>query len=462
MTKAWVLRIGLLLLLVLAVASAATVRAVPPIPSTFYGTVKVGGANVPDGTAVTAWISGNQYGPVAYTFTYAGESWYNIDVPGDDPETPGKEGGVEAETVAFRIGSSDAAQTGVWHSGVSALLNLTASGGPTSTPTPTPTSTLTPTSAPTSSATATATQTPAPTPTPTSTPTATPTPTATLTPSTGAIQGLVWHDLNRNLTPEPGEPPLANAVITLKNSSQQVIATRVTTETGTYEFPNLTPGFYFLVETDPPGYRSAPGSSNNRGVPVVAGGVQVVNFADESILTPTPSRTFTPTRTRTPTITPTPSATPTATRTGTATRTPTATATRILDLSHAIPAACNSYDVGNTQGSPSNVATYSCRPAWIESGPEQIYILTVSGKVALEARLSALDPSADLDVFILSAPYPEACVAYGDWVASYSANPGTYYILVDGYLGSAGNYRLDIRCAGDRYKTRLPIVFKSP
>jgi len=350
----------------------------------------------------------------------------------------------------------------VWHSGVSALLNLTAAGGPTSTPTPTPTATPTPTSGPTSSATATATPTPAPTSTPTSTPTATPTPTATLTPSTGAIQGLVWHDLNRNLTPEPGEPPLANAVLTLKNASQQVIGTRVTTETGSYEFANLNPGFYFLVETDPPGYRSAPGSSNNRGVPVVAGGIAVINFADESILTPTPSRTFTATRTRTPTITPTASATPTASRTGTATRTPTATATRILDLSHAISATCNSYDVGNTQGSPSNVATYSCRPAWIENGPEQIYILTLPGKVALEARLSALDPAADLDVFILSAPYPEACVAYGDWVASYSANAGTFYIIVDGYMGSAGNYRLDIRCAGDRYKTRLPIVFKSP
>ncbi len=431
----WLVRGTLLLAVILVALFATTVRAVPPLPSTFYGTVKVDGSNVPDGTLVSAWIEGVKYAESA-TFTFSGESWYNVDVPGDDPDTPGKDGGEEGDTVVFLIGSNEADQTGIWHSGVASPLNLTASSGPTPTPTPTKTSTVTPT------------------------PTFTPTPTVTPTPSTGSIEGLVWFDLNRNLTPEPGEPPLADAVLTLKDASQQVVATYVTTETGTYAFPDLTPGFYFLVETDPPGYRSVPGSSNNRGVPVSAGSTQVVDFADESILTPTPSMTPTPTKTGTPTNTPTPSVTPTPTNTGSPTPTPSPTATRILDLGDAIPAACNSYYIDTTRDASSNVSTYSCRPAWNESGPERTYVLTVTAKVALEAWLSALEPSADLDLFILSAPYPEYCVAYGDWLASFSAEPGTYYIVVDGYMGSVSDYRLDITCRGDRYKSRLPVIFK--
>jgi len=434
-TSLWFAGGALLLAVALVALFAPTVRAVPPLPSTFYGTVKVDGANVADGTVVSAWIDGAKYAETA-TFTFSGESWYSVDVLGDDPDTPEKDGGQEGDTVVFLIGSYEADQTGTWHQGVAAPLNLTASGGPT----PTPTSSTTPT--------------------PTKTPTSTPTPTVTPTPSTGSIEGLVWFDLNRDLTPQPGEPPLASAVITLKDASQQVVGTQVTTETGTFAFSGLAPGFYFVTEADPPGYRSVPGSSNNRGVPVTAGSITTVNFADESILTPTPSTTPTPTRTGTATITPTPSVTLTPTKTGSPTRTPTATATRVLDLADAIPAACNSYYIGTTRGAASNVSTYSCRPAWNESGPEHTYVITVTAKVSLEAWLSALEPSADLDLFILSAPYPEDCVAYGDWLASYSADPGTYYIVVDGYMGSVSDYRLDITCSGDRYKCYLPVIFK--
>ena len=441
MVKTWLARGGLLLAVILIAVFGTTVRAVPPLPSTFYGTVKVDGANVPDGTLVTAWIDGAQYGQ-ASTFTFNDESWYSLDVLGDDPDSPAKDGGVSGDIVSFRIGSDDAVQTGVWSSGTPVQLNLTTSTGPT--PTPTATQTHTPT------------QTPTPSPTHTNTPT----PTVTPTPSTGTIQGLVWHDLNRNLTPDPGEPPLADAVITLRNDSQQVVATHVTTATGTFLFAGLTPGYYFVVETDPPGYRSVPGSSNTRGMVVSAGAVVVVNFADESLLTPTPSPSPTPTITRTPTITPTPSITPTPTNTGTATKTPTPTATRVLDLGSAIPVVCNSYRVGDTRGNPSNVSAYSCNFAWAETGPEQVYVITITAKTSISAWLSALLPGADLDVFILSAPYPDACVAYGNWIATYSADPGTYYIVVDGYNGSASSFRLDIACEGLRFKMRLPIIFK--
>ena len=46
--------------------------AVPQIPASFYGTVKVNGANVPDGTSVQALIDGKVYADVL-TQTYQGE-----------------------------------------------------------------------------------------------------------------------------------------------------------------------------------------------------------------------------------------------------------------------------------------------------------------------------------------------------------------------------------------------------
>ncbi|MGB9593020.1 MAG: hypothetical protein ACPL7R_02640, partial [Anaerolineae bacterium] len=183
--KRWMrpLLVGVFLAALLAgyLLPATPVSAVPPLPCKFYGTVKQGGANVPAGTAITAWISGVQYGPTVYAFSYAGETWYNIDVPGDDPETPEKEGGVPGDIVSFKVGGVWADQTGVWQTGGNISLNLTIAA-PTPTPTvtgtpPTATPTNTPTNTPTAS------NTPTRTPTATNTPTRTPTPFGTPTPT---------------------------------------------------------------------------------------------------------------------------------------------------------------------------------------------------------------------------------------------------------------------------------------
>lgn len=160
-------------LLVGYLVPATPVSAVPPLPCKFYGTVKQGGANVPAGTAVTAWIAGVQYAST-HTFTYAGETWYNIDVPGDDPDTPEKDGGVPGDIVSFKVGDVWADQTGTWQIGGNIPLNLTIAE-----PTPTPTVTGTP---PTATPTNTATNTPTATNTRTATPTASNTPTRTATP----------------------------------------------------------------------------------------------------------------------------------------------------------------------------------------------------------------------------------------------------------------------------------------
>ena len=97
----------------------------PQPPSKFYGTVMVDGEYVSDGTVISAWISGTQY-ETTTTFTYEGESVYVIEVPGDDPDTPEVEGGVDGDTVAFKVGDLTANQTGTWISGSNVELDLTA------------------------------------------------------------------------------------------------------------------------------------------------------------------------------------------------------------------------------------------------------------------------------------------------------------------------------------------------
>ncbi|MGQ9518062.1 MAG: DNRLRE domain-containing protein [Anaerolineae bacterium] len=155
-------------------------------------------------------------------------------------------------------------------------------------PTPTPTATGTPTPTPTVTPTGTAT----PLPTATGTPTATPTYTPTATPSTGGIQGIVWHDMNRNGQPDLGEPPLPNAVLNLYRE-ETLVSSYTTLLDGFYRFENLAPGNYALIEVDPPGYVST--SPNNYMVPVVAGITHIINFGDRLADTPTPTITPTPT-----------------------------------------------------------------------------------------------------------------------------------------------------------------------
>lgn len=105
-------------------------QAAPTLPSSFYGTVQLDGANVPDGTVVSAWINGQKYAQTI-TFTDNGLSVYVLDVPGDDPETSGTvEGGVAGDTVVFYIGNVQATPTATWQNGSNQAVNLSASSAP--------------------------------------------------------------------------------------------------------------------------------------------------------------------------------------------------------------------------------------------------------------------------------------------------------------------------------------------
>ena len=117
---------SLLLALVLLGITVQPAMAFPPLPSSFYGTAKINGLNVPNGMVITAKINGVAYAS-AVVQIYQGNTVYSLDVPGDQSDTPAVEGGVEGDTIVFFIGATQASQTGIWHSGTNVSLNLTGS-----------------------------------------------------------------------------------------------------------------------------------------------------------------------------------------------------------------------------------------------------------------------------------------------------------------------------------------------
>jgi hypothetical protein len=112
-----------LLICLISLFVTVPVFAVPGLPSSFYGEVKVNNKNVPDGTVIQAFIDGQAYAE-GQTLTYQGASVYTLDVPADDLETTSLEGGVEGDLVYFEIGGVLAEQTGVWHAGTNENLDL--------------------------------------------------------------------------------------------------------------------------------------------------------------------------------------------------------------------------------------------------------------------------------------------------------------------------------------------------
>lgn len=128
-----------------SISLATPAKAMPPLPSSFYGELKVNGQNLPDGSSVRALIDAQVYAE-GYTETYQGASVYVLDVPGDDSSTTVIEGGREGDTIQFEVAGVLAAETGVWHSGTNTRLDLTASAGEIliitqATPSPLPTQT---------------------------------------------------------------------------------------------------------------------------------------------------------------------------------------------------------------------------------------------------------------------------------------------------------------------------------
>ena len=112
MTKVRLLALLAVVALVLFPAIAFAQGGLQP-PCAFHGTVQVNGANVADGTVITATI-GND----TYTATTT-DSTYRVVIA--QPEGKSYDG----LTVTFMIGSATAGQTGTWSMGGNVALNLT-------------------------------------------------------------------------------------------------------------------------------------------------------------------------------------------------------------------------------------------------------------------------------------------------------------------------------------------------
>lgn len=98
----------------------------PPMPASFYGTVKVDGSNVPLTTKISAWINGVKYAETT-VLMYGADTVYTLDIPGDISGTVEIEGGKPGDLILFHIGNRSANQTGIWQSGTNSELNLSAS-----------------------------------------------------------------------------------------------------------------------------------------------------------------------------------------------------------------------------------------------------------------------------------------------------------------------------------------------
>jgi uncharacterized protein (DUF2141 family) len=92
----------------------------------------------------------------------------------------------------------------------------------------------------------------------------------------GTVSGVVFEDLDGNGAQDAGEPGIADVLITLTNG---VLLTVTTDLSGTYQFPEVVPGVYTVIETDPSGYFSS--TPNSRGVSVPTGGSASANFGDQ-------------------------------------------------------------------------------------------------------------------------------------------------------------------------------------
>lgn len=117
--------VGILITIVMVFGMVGTVYAQPPLPSSFYGLVKFNDNAPVVGNIVEAYVPGIS-GPVATTAIKldGADLVYNINVPGDIPDTTGeKEGGTDGEAVTFKIGTRIVA-TATWHQGTNVSLNF--------------------------------------------------------------------------------------------------------------------------------------------------------------------------------------------------------------------------------------------------------------------------------------------------------------------------------------------------
>ncbi|MGC4121129.1 MAG: SUMF1/EgtB/PvdO family nonheme iron enzyme [Myxococcales bacterium] len=106
---------------------------------------------------------------------------------------------------------------------------------------------------------------------------------------------------------------------------------------------------------------------------------------------------------------------------------------------------------GDTAASTVDVADHyaPCAPTTNESGPEIVYVLTVTERGTLTLAVDdASGDSIDVDVHLLTAADANACVARNNVTLSQVVDAGTYWIAVDSWFNGtqplAGPFVLDL------------------
>lgn len=106
--------------------------------------------------------------------------------------------------------------------------------------------------------------------------------------------------------------------------------------------------------------------------------------------------------------------------------------------------------VGDTSAvSQRHFDAYSCADHLDESGPEVVYLFTVDQSGTLTASLDDVDGDAvDVDIHLLDANDPSACLDRGHMTLSRAIGPGRYFLVADTFVeGStelSGPYTLTV------------------
>lgn len=100
-----------------------------------------------------------------------------------------------------------------------------------------------------------------------------------------------------------------------------------------------------------------------------------------------------------------------------------------------------------------NVSLYTCADGTYNvenSGPEVVHAFTLTEAGAVSISLTGL--TSNLELFLLDACDRNRCIKYSENPGSSdekivtNLQPGTYYVVVDGYNGAVSNYKLKVDC----------------
>ncbi|MBJ94094.1 MAG: hypothetical protein CMP23_06390 [Rickettsiales bacterium] len=115
--------------------------------------------------------------------------------------------------------------------------------------------------------------------------------------------------------------------------------------------------------------------------------------------------------------------------------------------------SCGTSVTGDTSesGSESIIDRYACT-TWNATGPELAYSFTAEESGSVAAVLAEVEAGQDLDVYVMEdlaqGCHSDGCVAFGDLEAIFDVVAGsTYYVVIDGYVGAAGSFVLELECA---------------